>query len=358
MPGPADRVLVADIGGTFARFALAQAGTLVTDVHTFPSTGVASLSDLCVAACQEFDAPISGAAIAIAGPAGKGRGRLTQVGCDIQEVELAAALGVERLLLLNDFAALAMSLPALVGEDLCSIPPTGASAHSVKTASSVHSVKTIHSVNSVNSVKTARSIERQENISTLPRVVFGPGTGLGVAALLQLDGKFVALNSEGGHSSFSPANAFESKLLEYAQQRYGRVSWERVLSGPGLELIDAVSTLQFGLGGKPRTAKEIIEAAQAGDCPVARHSVRCFAELLGSFGGDLALMFGAGGGVFVGGGIAQRLAGLIALEDSRERFCRKGRFSGWLENLPFAIVRHPHAALVGAARAYAEQHPG
>ena len=94
MPGPADRVLVADIGGTFARFALAQAGTLVTDVHTFPSTGVASLSDLCVAACQEFDAPISGAAIAIAGPAGKGRGRLTQVGCDIQEVELAAARGV------------------------------------------------------------------------------------------------------------------------------------------------------------------------------------------------------------------------------------------------------------------------
>ncbi|MFZ2855411.1 MAG: glucokinase [Rhodocyclaceae bacterium] len=160
--------------------------------------------------------------------------------------------------------------------------------------------------------------------------------------------------SEGGHIGFSPATRFEQQVLEHPAARFERVSWERILSGPGLELIDEVSRHALGQPDAPRTAQQIVDAAQAGSCPAARHSVACFAGLLGSFGGDLALIFRAGG-VVIGGGVAARLAPLISLPEVRERFGRKGRFSDWLGALPLAILLDPNAALNGAARAFAER---
>lgn len=319
-------VLVADIGGTFARFCPMRGQQALGNVLTIARASANDLPGLCDMARREFQMPIDGAAIAIAGPVAQGRARMTNAGWKVDEQELSGALGLERVLLLNDFSALALSLPLLQSGDMMWIPPgAGADASHDKTTLQA------------------------------PSVVFGPGTGLGVAALAHRDGHDIPLDSEGGHIGFSPSTPFEQKVLEHAATLFERVSWERMLSGPGLELIDEVSRRQHGIGETDRNAARIIAAARDGTCAAASHSIECFAGLLGSFGGDLALMFRAGGGVFIGGGIVARIAPLISLQSVRERFCRKGRFSSWLAALPLAILTNPDATLRGAARAFAER---
>ncbi|MGB4063294.1 MAG: glucokinase [Azonexus sp.] len=322
-------LLTADIGGTFGRFCLFQAGRPISEVHTLQRQSASDLAALCTQALHDFGQPVSGAAIAVAAPLSAGHARMTNAGWEVDEQQLAQALGLDRLLLINDFAALAWSLTALEPTDVLTVP----------------------------AVTERIPSDSQEESDRAPRVVFGPGTGLGVAALVYHDGRPQPIVSEGGHIGFAPADEFEQRVLEFAQTRFARVSWERILSGPGLELIDEVSCLQLGVAGPNRSAAQIVAAAQAGNCPAAAHSIACFAGLLGSFGGDLALMFRTNGGVVIGGGIALRIASLVSLAEIRQRFARKGRFTGWLENLPLSILRSPNAALLGAARAYAEHFP-
>lgn len=325
-PSTASTVLVADIGGTFARFCPMRGGQALGTVLTFPRASADDLPSLCSRARQAFQMPIDGIAIAIAAPVAQGRARMTNADWTVDEQDLSRALALERVLLLNDFAALTLSLPILQSGDMLPIPPgQGADACLGSTTSQEMSV------------------------------VFGPGTGLGVAALARRDGRDIPLASEGGHIGFSPSTPFEQKVLERAATLFERVSWERILSGPGLELIDEVSQIQLEVPGNRRDAAQIITAARDGTCAAASRSIECFAGLLGSFGGDLALMFGASGGVFIGGGIVTRVVPLLALPFIRERFCRKGRFSPWLAALPLVILKNPNATLYGAARAFAER---
>jgi len=319
-------LLVADVGGTFARFALAQGGR-PRQVLTLARDSAGDLPALCAQALRQLispdSSPVAGAAIAVAAPVSGGRAHMTNVDWDVDERALAEALALERVLLVNDFAALALSLPALEPGDMLSVPPGNAAP-----------------------------------AGDAPRVVFGPGTGLGVAALFfHPDGSPLPIASEGGHISFAPASRFEESVRDHAAARFERVSWERILSGPGLELIDEVARRELGGPSGPRTTPQIVDAARAGTCLAAAHSVACFAGLLGSFGGDLALMFRATGGVVIGGGIAARIAPLISLAGVRERFSQKGRFSVWLAALPLSILLSPNAALSGAARAFAERFP-
>ncbi|HSG22699.1 MAG TPA: glucokinase [Azonexus sp.] len=322
-------LLAADIGGTFGRFCLMQAGRPISEVHTLQRQSASDLAALCAQALYDFGQPVSGAVLAIAAPLSAGHAKMTNASWEVDEQQLAVALGLNRLLLINDFAALAWSLTALEPADVLTVPVVSVGIPS----------------------------DAQEVSDQAPRVVFGPGTGLGVAALVYHEGRPQPIVSEGGHIGFAPADEFEQRVLEFAQAHFAPVSWERILSGPGLELIDEVSRLQLGVPGPSRSAAQIVAAAQAGNCPVAAHSIACFANMLGSFGGDLALMFRANGGVVIGGGIALRIASLISLAQLRQRFARKGRFSGWLEKLPLSILRSPNAALLGAARAYAEHFP-
>nr|MDP2192595.1 glucokinase [Rhodoferax sp.] len=326
---PPPSVLVADVGGTFARFCLAQGCRPLTDVVTLARASASDLPSLCVRALRDFNRPINGAVIAVAARLSGGRGRMTNADWEVDERTLAQALSVERVLLINDFAALALSLPTLEAGDVLSIPPRDCVA----------------------------GTGDPEAALDAPRVVFGPGTGLGVAALFHLQGRQIPIASEGGHISFAPATRFEQMVLEQAASRFERVSWERILSGPGLELIDEISLREHGWPVARRKAKQIVDAAREGTCLAATHSVACFAGLLGSFGGDLALMFQASGGVVIGGGIAARIAPLISPQSVRERFCQKGRFSSWLGALPLSILVSPNAALTGAARAFAERFP-
>lgn len=326
---PSPSVLVADIGGTFARFCLAQGCRLLTDVVTLERTTANDLPSVCQLALRYFNRPIHGAVIAVAAPLVGSRGSMTNGDWEVSERALAQALSVERLLLLNDFAALAWSLPTLEPDDVLSIPPGDA----------------------------LPGIGDSAEPSNGTRVVFGPGTGLGVAAMVHLEGRWIPITSEGGHTNFAPTTSFEQMVFEQAAARFERVSWERVLSGPGLELIDEVSLREHGLQSVGRSAKQILVAAREGTCPAARHSVACFGGLLGSFGGDLALMFQATGGVVVGGGIAARIAPLVSHQNVRERFSRKGRFSSWLGALPLSIILNPNAAMAGAAQAFSERFP-
>lgn len=316
-------VLVADVGGTFARFALAPGGRRPGPVLTLARDSAADLAALCAQARRRLASPVVGAAIAVAAPVSGGRAHMTNVGWDVDERSLAEALSLDRILLINDFAALALSLPALAPADVLPVPPGNAAAAGLA-----------------------------------PRVVFGPGTGLGVAALFfDPDGRPLPIASEGGHIGFAPATGFEARVRAHAATRFEHVSWERILSGPGLELIDEVSRRELGGPAGPRTAQQIVEAAQAGTCRAATHSLGSFAGLLGSFGGDLALMFRATGGVVIGGGIAARIAPLISPTALRERFRQKGRFSAWLDALPLSLLLSPNAALSGAAYAFAERFP-
>jgi glucokinase len=321
-------LLVADIGGTFARFRLVQGKRTLTDVLTLPRASAGSLPCLCTLALRQFRQAVDGVAIAVAAPISAGRACMTNVGWEVDEASLADALKLERVLLINDFAALALSLPDLDDKDVLTIPPGPANGPPTG-AAPAHS----------------------------PQVVFGPGTGLGVSVLLHIDGRLQPIPSEGGHISFAPSSAFEQKVLEHAAAQFERVSWERILSGPGLELIDTVSRRDLDGPAEPRNAQQIIAAAQAGACRAAIHSVNCFAGLLGGFGGDLALMFRADGGVVISGGVTARIAGLVSLPAIRQRFSRKGRFSAWLDGLPLSILNNPNAALLGAARAFGERFP-
>lgn len=156
--------------------------------------------------------------------------------------------------------------------------------------------------------------------------------------------------------SFSPQTPFEQAIDALARRRFGRVSWERVLSGPGLGLIHHAARLDAGQSDPGRTAAwedpaAVLAACRQGD-PVARQAVQVFLELLGAFAGDLALGFDARGGVMLTGGVFERLAGLVSLDPVRVRFEDKGRFRHWLAAVPLRRLQSPHAALKGAALAY------
>ncbi len=322
-------ILVADVGGTFARFSSAEAGRVSDAILTLPRDGAESLADLCADAIRKLNIRPAGAAIAVAGPVEHGHGQLTNVGWTFNEASLQNELAIGCVVLVNDFSALALTLPDLTRNDLFTVAP--------------------HQFEYSNG-------SSQEHTSRV-RVAFGPGTGLGVAALLEADRERIVINSEGGHAGFAPATELEEALMQLASERYGRVSWERVLSGPGLQLIDEVCRNARGgaSDGAPRTPQAIIEAALAQRCPVAAMAVECFAGLLGSFAGDLALTFRAGGGIYVGGGLSGRMLSLFSFPLIRERFHDKGRHAAWLETVPLYFIRSPHAALTGAAIAYSRR---
>ena len=227
---------------------------------------------------------------------------------------LRAALGLRRLTVVNDFTALALALPALGDDDLVRVGGGEARAAAA-------------------------------------RALIGAGTGLGVSGLLPVPGGWVPLQGEGGHVSLPASTPREANLIALLAERYGHVSAERVLSGPGLvALHDALRRLD-GLPARELDSATISARGLAGQCPVCTETLHLFCALLGTVAGDLALTLGARGGVFVGGGIVPRLGEFFARSAFRERFLAKGRFRSYLETIPTRVIRAPYAALTGAAHA-------
>lgn len=309
--------LLADIGGTNARFALVTTTGEWWQPKTLPVADFARFEDAIRAYLAGVDAidgaminvpiiNIRHAAIAIANPVDGDWVKMTNHHWSFSIEQLRLALALDTLLVVNDFTALAMALPRLEASHLLQIG--GGRARSRAMIGLV-----------------------------------GPGTGLGVSGLLPLEERWVALGSEGGHVSFAPANTVERDIHATAERQYGHVSAERLLSGAGLELI-----YQFlSPVNKMLAAPEITRRAELGEDNTAIDAVDMFLAMLGGFAGNVALTYGALGGVYIGGGIVPRLAWRIAASSFRERFEAKGRFQQYLSEIPTYLITAENPTLFG-----------
>jgi glucokinase len=313
MTGKAPR-LIADVGGTNARFSLIFPGlsdpqkTLVLSCDDYPGLADAALAYL--ERTQPSIPPVV-AAIAIASPVLGDRVLLTNRNWSFSIAELKDRLNLERLDVVNDFIAVALSVPLLGDESKVAV---GGGAPSFDT----------------------------------PIAVIGPGTGLGVAALLPTSGGWHPVSTEGGHVTMAATNDREADVLAWLRARHGHVSAERVLSGPGLvHLHNALSALS----GEPAASlspHDVTRQALAGE-PLAAETLAMFFSMLGTVAGNLALSLGARGGLLIAGGIIPPLLAPFLASDFRQRFEDKGRFKSYLEAIPVHVITHPYPAFVGLA---------
>lgn len=305
--------LLGDIGGTNARFALAVDGAVGAidrlSVAEFPNPAAALRAYL---DRTRPDPPPDRAALAVAGPVADGRARLTNGTWTFSAARLARDLGFEAVFLVNDFAAQARAIPVLRPRDL-------------------------------------RPIGGGRPVPGAPVAVIGPGTGLGVASLVFAAEGPLVIATEGGHVTMPAADDREAEILARLRAGQGHVSAERVLSGPGLEALYRTIAETDGHVVPARRAEEITTAAVAGRCPVATAAFDMFCAMLGTVAGDIALTFGARGGVYIAGGILPHLADAFAASRFRERFEDKGRFRTWLAAVPTRLVVRPDPAFLGLA---------
>ena len=334
--------LVADVGGTSARFAiLDRDGALQQPItlesrgfedlaapveHAFSIYGKTSGQPLAAAdgALSIHGTPMerpTAAAVAVAGPVTGDLVELTNVGWRFSIEESRRALGLERLVVINDLEAVAWSLRAL-------------DAAWVET------------------LLAGRPEPVGEALQPRVEAIVGVGTGLGVAALRTSPrGEEAILATEGGHRDLAAATAREWAVVEALSRRFGgHVSAERAVSGPGLAaLYQALAALDSG-AGVSIAPDEVAMRAETGDEP-ARETLRLFSGFLGAIAGDLALTLGARGGIWIAGGVVPGLGPAFDRRAFVERFLDKGRFRGWLEAVPVRLVLDPLCALRGAARA-------
>ncbi len=314
---PASRVLVADVGGTHVRFALAGSdGQLVhgrrAECAELPGLAAALASYL--GGLPVAERPTR-AAVAVASPVTGDEVRLTNLDWSFSIAGVRDELGLERLEVLNDFTALALGVPHLAATDTRILKP--------------------------GTPRTAA-----------PIAVLGPGTGLGVSILVAAGDGWTALASEGGHGDLAATNEREWQVAQALGRRFGHVSAERALSGPGLvNLHRAVGELRGGTAADLRP-EEVVAAATTGD-EAAAEAVALFCGWLGAVAGDLALTAGALGGVYLGGGVLPAMGKAFDVARFVARFVDKGRFAGYLEPVPVLLISAPDVALRGAARALA-----
>jgi len=316
-------LVAADIGGTHARFALARldgAGNVVAlnEPVVMRCAEHASLQ----MAWETFGTTIGrqlprAAAIAVAGPVVGEELKLTNNPWVIRPAMVNKKLGVDAHVLVNDFEAVAYAVGACgegAFQNICGpdvpLPDTG-------------------------------------TISVL-----GPGTGLGVGLLVKRGGPdWQVLPTEGSHGDFSPVDSLEDAILAHFRRRFGRVSAERVISGPGLADIHAALAALEDRAIQPMDDKTLWSLAMSGEDSLAAAALDRFAQALGTFAGNIALAHGAGG-VVIGGGLGARLADHLPRSGFAGRFAAKGRFETLMRSLPVKLITHPQPGLFGAAAAF------
>jgi glucokinase len=311
MDGAVGQILLGDIGATNARFAVLSNGILGT-VRNFRVADFASFPDVIRAFSSDEPGSVSAhlAALAVAGPVQDGRCVLTNCSWTIDPDELRREFGFTTIDLRNDLEAVALSLPRLTLTELFAVGDGKA-------------------------------------LAGAPLAVLGPGTGLGVACLVPGVHAPVVLPSEGGHATMVATSRREAAIIDYLREQFGHVSAERVISGSGLENLYRAVVAIDQIDAPQRTAPEITRTGLDGTCRISRMALELFCGMLGTVAGNVALMFGARGGVFIAGGIAPRIADFIARSDFRSRFENKGRFRGYLQQVPTSIIIHPAATFLG-----------
>jgi len=311
-------LIVGDIGGTNARFALANRahpgfhdvvelkcadfetpGDAIRDF--LASTGASSPAALCLAA---------------AGPLVDGSIDVTNNHWTVSQATLASEFDVDAIRLLNDFEAIAYSLPFLGAEDRLVIGST-------------------------------RGVGLQDRPFNV--AVLGPGTGLGVAGLCNRGAGLVAVTGEGGHVGFAPETEMQTRILEVLRTLFDRVSAERLVAGSGIENIHKALVQLRGAGEQALAAPDVFAAALSGTSATASEAVDVFFEILGQVAGDVALTLGATDGVYIAGGIAKRYPDLLANGRFRAAFESKGRHRRIMERIPTYLITHEQPGLLGAS---------
>lgn len=320
------RELVAlDIGGTHARFALANLaadGTIAVDEPVMLNTSdYANLQT----AWEEFGRRLGrpmprAAAIALAGPVTGETVRLTNNGWTIHTGALDEQLGLDESVVLNDFAAIAHAAACAANEQFLHLSGPAAPLPAAGTIS-----------------------------------VIGPGTGLGVAHFYRFPGGYHVQATEGGHIDFAAVDSVDDAILARLRRRHRRVSVERVVSGPAIvDIYEALAALE-GRAVIGRNDKDIWERGLAGSDSLASAAVERFCMMLGSVAGDLALAHGASG-VVIAGGLGYRIRETLLASSFAERFQFKGRYEQLMAGLPVKLIIHPQPGLFGAVAAFAREH--
>lgn len=312
--------LVADIGGTNVRIAAVHLQAQQPEINSLRVLSTRGHPDI-VAAAKSYlrdtglHAPPGALVFAVAGPVENNEIQLTNAGWRISADELREGLGAPYARVVNDFEAVAHAVPHLQGHDLAAIRPSP--------RFDPHGDGTIG--------------------------IVGPGTGLGVAGLVNAGDTHIALVTEGGHAAFAPTDELEMRVLEILMGKFGRVSAERILSGPGLlNLYGAMAEID-GFSRDDRTPESITQIARGDPSSFEARVFARFCAILGSVAGDVALTMGARQGVLIAGGILPDAAELLAASEFRTRFEGKARFTDYMRAIPTSLIVQPHAGLIGAA---------
>jgi glucokinase len=319
------QVAVADVGGTHARFALAEIDGGKVVALDEPVTLKTAEHGSFQLAWQEFgrrkgaDLPTE-MAMAFAGPVGGELLKLTNNPWVIRPALIKERLGVDRYVIVNDFGAVAYAVATLGDADFRHV------------------------------CGPDRPLPDEGVIS-----IVGPGTGLGVAALLKKADHYEVIETEGGHVDFAPLDSLEDRILAELRRSFRRVSVERIASGRGLwNLYEALGALE-GQQLKFRDDKQLWAAALDGSDSLANAALDRLCLTLGAVAGDMALAQGASA-VVIAGGVGLRIADYLPQSGFRDRFIAKGRFERRMDEMPVKLITHPQPGLYGAAAAFAREH--
>lgn len=316
--------IVADIGGTNARFGLVSPHTssssryLIEQQLTFPSADFENIDHATEHYIKSINRPkLSGACLAIAGPVIGDQIKVTNLNWNFSRSQVEKQLNLPSLKIINDFAAHAFATPLVAKSSLININPGS-------------------------------------NIEPAPIAVLGPGTGFGVAGLLPNNGKWIVLPAEGGHMTLPAKTVQQAEIISVLSTHFDHVSVETIFSGPGIaNLYRALGTVE-GIDFEPLQAPRICELALSDSSSLARRTLDLFCHWLGQSTGDLALALGANGGVYLGGGILLRFSDFLKSSEFMQGFLDKGQLKDIMQKIPVNLVTEGNSALLGAA-AYFDQ---
>lgn len=312
------KALVADIGGTNIRLGIADMQTLsISNILTYQCKDFDNVDGAITQYKQDSKQTFEYACLDVACPVVADEVNLTNNHWCFSQAAISKQFGLKKLIVINDFTAIAMSVPNIAKDKLV-------------------------------------QIGGKKSIPNAPIAIFGAGTGLGVANLIYAENKWIPIGGEGGHTDFSPIDDDEIGILKQLQKKYARVSAEQVLSGLGLVQIYQSLCAMNGQVAKDYEPADITKHALENTDELAVKTLDVFCRILGSFGGNLALTLMTYGGVFIAGGVVPRFIEYIKTSEFRARFDAKGRFGKIIETIPVYVVTEEQPGLIGCA-AYLQQ---
>lgn len=303
--------LVADVGGTNIRLAIAYQSEL-NHIQAFKCAEFPSLEAAINHYIEQNQLTVDQACICIAGAVNDEEIKMTNLDWRFSAHSIEQHCKINKVHLINDYHAIAMSLPHLSSQQLITMSNKKGQDHA-------------------------------------PRMVCGPGTGLGIAQLVPIGEHYHCISGEGGHIAFAPTTEQQMQVLRYLFGQHKRVSIERLLSGQGIVNIYQALAAQSNAPSVYLDAKSITEQFINKTDPLCIDSIQLFLEILAQFLGDLVLMNGAFGGVYIAGGIVPRIIDHVDLEQFNQCYTHKGRFKEYVSQAPLYLITEPQPGLIGAA---------